>query len=75
MQVYNDENLMDLAKHKRKEKIQSLLQKMNKMGNLYGSQPQETLPEETQQREKQSSIRKGLSPLRDGHIAQEYLVF
>ena len=44
MQVYNDENLKDLAKHKRKEKIQSLLQKMNKMGNLYGSQPQETLP-------------------------------
>jgi hypothetical protein len=75
MQVYNDEVLKDLAKHKRKEKIQSLLQKMNKIGNLYGSPPQEILPENTNTRDKQSSIRKGLNPLREGHIRQEYLVF
>lgn len=75
MQVYNDEVLKDLAKHKRKEKIQGLLRKMNKIGNLYGSPPRDNLPEDPNTREKQSSIRKGLNPLREGHIRQEYLVY
>ena len=72
MQAFKRELMKKIKKIERKEKISSIIKKVSEYGSIYGQQGASKLPDHILERRQDQRIPKARSPLKYGHISDEY---